>query len=90
MSAQQEGPHLLGGNVSLMQKCWPRQTQQKAEPVQMKASQSCLGVSWANYRFVEGADRRLLVRNPSLLHLCGDVSTMGGAGVGVGVGTPLE
>lgn len=83
MSAQQEGPHLLGGNVSLLQKCWPRQIQQKAEPVQMKASQSCLVVSWANYRFVEGADRRLLVRNPPLLHLCGDVATMARAGWGL-------
>lgn len=86
MSEQQEGPHLLGGNVSLLQKCWPRQIQQKAEPVQMKASQSCLVVSWANYRFVEGADRRLLVRNPPLLHLCGDVTTMAGAGWGGGGG----
>lgn len=50
--------------------------QQNTEPVQLKASQSCLVMSRANYRFVEEADRRLLARKPSLLHLCGDVTAM--------------
>lgn len=46
----------------------------------IKASLSCLVVSRANYRFVEGADRRLLVRNSAPLHLCGDVTTIVGKG----------
>lgn len=50
--------------------------QQNTEPVQLKASQSCLVMSRANYTFVEEADRRLLVRKPSPLHLCGDVTAM--------------
>lgn len=45
-------------------------------PELIKASVSCLVVSRANYRFVEGADRRLLVRNPASLHLCENVTTI--------------
>lgn len=36
MSVQQEEPLVLGGNVSLIQKCWPREKEQsrtdKGEP----------------------------------------------------------